>query len=375
MGPVKPAEVLANIRHISCLGLPSEIAIPAMVQALSDLIRSDNSNFSWTDRRGRIVNYYAHSIAPTSLDIMLNHPHLLLGPGELSFEMHSLSSLMTGNIDRFRTVCDLERTVTWNEIWKPNALEQMLDLVVHDQGGSRGLLAFGRAAGQPLFSAEDRRNLLAMRPWILHALDAPADGETVYVENGEEAVLLCDHEGRVVQMGLNAARLVLYAGNGRIAPGAVIAGLGDSFPETVRRICGDLARILSGQPAAPPQARLMTSFGAFVFRGHVLAGQAGSGSRPEGSGAMQGIVAVVIRRELPLPLMLQNSVARLPLTPRQREVAVGIGLGRPAERVQADLGLSAGTFGRHVEDIHERLGVRSRAELMTTLMGHRVATA
>ncbi|HEX8660553.1 MAG TPA: hypothetical protein VF686_01715, partial [Brevundimonas sp.] len=145
---------------------------------------------------------------------------------------------------------------------------------IRDRSGPRGLVMIGRAANDTGFTPLDQRRILAMRPWLLHALDATPTAEFSTVEAGDEAILLCDHQGLVVQMGPNAAKLLLYAGNGRIA---------------------------------------------------------------------------------------------------QREVAVGIGLGRPAERVQAELGLTAGTFGRHLEDIHERLGVRSRSELMTTLMGHRTA--
>ncbi|RZJ01362.1 MAG: hypothetical protein EON90_03530 [Brevundimonas sp.] len=109
----------AEIQHISCLGLPSEMAIPAMIQVLEKLVVSENSNFSWTDRKGRIANYYARSIAPSSLDLMLHQQHLLDRPGEMTFQMHSCSELVTGNVEKFRAVLDLENTVTWNEIWKP----------------------------------------------------------------------------------------------------------------------------------------------------------------------------------------------------------------------------------------------------------------
>lgn len=94
------------------------MAIPAMMQALDRLVISENGNFSWTDRKGRIANYYARSIEPSSLDLMLNQQHLLDRPGEMTFQMHSCSDLVTGNVDKFRATMDLERTVTWNEIWK-----------------------------------------------------------------------------------------------------------------------------------------------------------------------------------------------------------------------------------------------------------------
>lgn len=107
----------AHIQHISCLGLPGEVALPAMLQTLDTLVSAQNSNFAWTDRRGRLTNYYARHVDPASLDIMLHHSHLLNGPGELSFEMHSCSTLVTGNLERFRAMGNLDRTITYNEIW------------------------------------------------------------------------------------------------------------------------------------------------------------------------------------------------------------------------------------------------------------------
>lgn len=358
---MRPAEALANIQQVSCLGLPSEVAIPAMLQLLDTLVGSRNSNFVWTDSVGRPTNIYARFLVPDSLDVMLHHSQLLYRPGEISFEMHTTSRLVTGNMERFKATTNYEKTVAYNEIWKPHAVEQFSDIVIRDHSGPRGLVMIGRAANDSGFTAQDHRRIQALRPWLLHALDTPPAPDLNSVETGEEAVLLCDYQGRVVQMGPNAAKLLLYAGNGRIAPGAVIAGLGDSMPETVRRVCSNLAAIMSGRPSDVPQARLKTAWGSFNFRAHAL-GPGLPGTVPE------GLLAVVIRREQPFALMLHSRVAALPLTPRQRQVAVMIGLGRSPEAIQRELDLSAGTYRRHVEEIHGRLGVHSRAELMATLM-------
>lgn len=357
---MKPAEILAHIQQLSCLGLPSEVAIPAMLQGLDQLVSSRNSNFVWVDRSGRPANIYARVLVPAALDVMLHHSQLLNRPGEISFEMHSTSRLVTGNMERFRAETSLEKTVAYNEIWKPHAIEQFCDIVLRDRNGPRGLVMVGRAANDSGFTPVEKRRIQAMRPWLLHAMDAPAASELHSIESGDEAVLLCDHQGRVVQMGPNAAKLLLYAGNGRIAPGAVIVGLGDAMPETVRRVCLNLAGIMAGRHGDPPRAQLKTAWGAFTFRAHAL------GGRPPGEEG-SGLIAVVIRKDLPWPLMLQNRVTTLPLTPRQRQVAVMIGLGKSPETIQTAIDLTPGTYRRHVEEIHARLGVHSRAELMARL--------
>lgn len=355
---MKPSEVLAHIQQISCLGLPSEVAIPAMLDSLEMLVPASNVSFVWTDAGGRIQNLYVREPVFSAIDFLL-HSSSQLEP-DFSFQKQATSELSTGFIARFRGSTDYFSTVAYNEIFKPCGMTEVYDLILKDHQGSRGVGMIGRLSPTP-FTAEERNRIEALRPWLLHALDAPPVEALNSAETGEEAILLCDQQGRIVEMGPNARKLLLYAGNGQIAPGARIASLGDAMPESVRRVCHNLAAVQAGRATGVPSARLNTPWGAFNFRAHLM----GGGS----SGVAAGdLLAVVIRRERPLPLQLHDRVGTLPLTPRQRQVAVRIGLGRSPESIQRDLELSAGTYRRHAEEIHGRLDVHSRAELMACLL-------
>ena len=293
---MKPSDTLAQIRHLACLGLPSEMVIPPILELFDRIVTGKNSDFVWTDTKGRVANFYARQVDPTSLEIMLHHEHLLNRPGELSFAMHSCSTLMTGNLAKFEALGNLDRTITYNEIWMPNALEQFLDLVIRDETGPRGLLTVGRSRGDLPFTEADTRRIVAIRGWILHAMDTPPRADLTSVETGDEAVILCDHEGRVVQMGPNARKLLLYAGNGQITAGAVIAGVGDAVPMTIRATCLKLAKIMAGQPAEPPQATLKTAFGTFRFRAHMLmSGQAETADMPDLGEGLAGFHDLALR--------------------------------------------------------------------------------
>lgn len=114
---MKRSATVAQIQQISCLGLPSEIAIPAMMQLFDTLVSNSNSDFVWTDHNGSVANFYARHVDPGALDVMLNHSRLMRRPGELYFEMHSRSRLATGNLSRFRALGGLEKTIAYNEIW------------------------------------------------------------------------------------------------------------------------------------------------------------------------------------------------------------------------------------------------------------------
>jgi hypothetical protein len=47
------------------------------------------------------------------------------------------------------------------------------------------------------------------------------------------------------------------------------------------------------------------------------------------------------------------------LTPRQREILVKLAACKPRKTIAADLGISPGTLGVHIENIYQRLGVQA----------------
>ena len=65
---------------------------------------------------------------------------------------------------------------------------------------------------------------------------------------------------------------------------------------------------------------------------------------------------------------LDHRVSRLGLTERQAEVLVLIARGRRNSEIAAELQISLSTVKRHLENIFDRLGVRSRGALTALLI-------
>jgi len=63
-----------------------------------------------------------------------------------------------------------------------------------------------------------------------------------------------------------------------------------------------------------------------------------------------------------------------PLTPREREVALLIAQGHDTRQIASTLTIAVHTVRRHVERIFTKLGVRSRLQLATMLLGLRHAS-
>ena len=346
---VKPSEALAYVRHLSCLGLPGELVIPRMLEAIHELIPSSVNTFVWTDGRGSPINMFAPELLPSTINFMTEGYHLCRRPGELSIETLVNGPLITGNMARWYADGSYDRTVAANEVFKPQGTPRTLDLVIRDDNGPRGLVLINRAGREPRFTPREQRLLAGLAPWFLRVLDEARPFVGRQADTGDEAVLLCNPAGDVLQASPGARRLALYARYARVVPGVDAKIV---LPDVVRRVCRQFRAALAGLPTRPPRARLETQWGVFVFRVHPLA---------------DDLLAVVIRREEPLPLKIMRRLKSLPLSPREREVALMIGLGRGPEDVRTRLGITRSTYRDYVERIHSRLEVHNRAELVAAL--------
>lgn len=61
-----------------------------------------------------------------------------------------------------------------------------------------------------------------------------------------------------------------------------------------------------------------------------------------------------------------------PLTPREVEIAQGVGRGLASKRIAHDLGISEHTVRKHRENIARKLGLHNTAELVAWTIRHRV---
>ena len=68
---------------------------------------------------------------------------------------------------------------------------------------------------------------------------------------------------------------------------------------------------------------------------------------------------------------MEEQISRLGVTDRQAEVLSLIARGRTNAEISAELQISVSTVKRHLENLFERLGVRSRGALTALLIEDR----
>jgi DNA-binding NarL/FixJ family response regulator len=132
-----------------------------------------------------------------------------------------------------------------------------------------------------------------------------------------------------------------------------LAMSGDDDPSIVQRV-----RSAGAQGFVHKQAKPEV-FGLAVAA--LLAGQSGFAG-----GAGEAVGAPRLRE-------WEVSAAELGLTPRQGEILELVLRGLPNKRIALALGLSESTVKEHLTSILERLGVKTRVEVLTHMRGRRLA--
>jgi DNA-binding CsgD family transcriptional regulator len=356
---LKKSHVLAHLRHLSCLGLGGEIVIPHMLVALRDLIGANFAGFHWTDPNGRSINVHATEIMPTTINLFVNHYDLLQRPGELSIDVLANGPRLTGNLDAWYAGGRLEQTVAFNEIFVPERSTIVVDAVVRSGKTPRGVLLFGRGRHDRAFTAAERRLLGELVPWFLHALDGAPENSVGSVPDGDRTVLLCDGSGRVLASDPSGVQMLLHATMPYMMQGSRPDQERTMLPPSLRDLCAFARDASAGRPASPPMARIANNWGDFSFHAHAILGSTDLGH--------DDLVALTICREQPREIRVLDRLKATSLPPRQRELALHLGLGKPPEEIQRRMGISRATYRAYVERIYSGLDVHNRAELALAL--------
>ena len=113
------------------MGLPAEIFIPALLEALHGIIPSDRNLFDWTDSEGQLVRYYFEG--PVDHEINQHYFETFHNKREAEV-MPSFREAVTGRavvhsaeaLDR----PEFFRSALYNEIWRPQRLRTRTEAVV-----------------------------------------------------------------------------------------------------------------------------------------------------------------------------------------------------------------------------------------------------
>jgi DNA-binding CsgD family transcriptional regulator len=359
---MKHAQAVAAVRELCSLGLPSELFVPALLEAMHAVIPSSRNLFDWIDSGGRIERYYFEGaidsrIAKLYFDEFYNRRE--------SEAMPRFSDVALGG-SVIRGARELDRTsfydsALYNEIWRPQDLHYHLEAIIRRADGKAlGSMVLYREKTDPIFTREEEALLATLVPYIARAMQLQTKRrehvQEQFVGSRRRALVNMDPHGRILHLSRDAHKLLLLA-HGNITPRAVgVEPCAEDFP-TLTVLCRTLAR--STDAPRPVLATLDNDWGRFEF--HALS--------MEPAGAEQApMIAVTIQHMEPTEVFKARALQSAPLSITQKKVCALLLGGLSQRDIAAHLGVAPSTVVDHVRKIYVRLDVHSLDDLRERLL-------
>ena len=357
------ARGMARFRQLCCLGLESEVVIPALLAELHTLVPSLANTFYFTDAKGETSHIYLENTE--FYPLLPIYWELVHERSELSVKGNSFSEakgIFGAHTRQNAVIADraaIMRTDFYNLTervvgYDPNFLR----LIVRHGGRMLGGVRMWRAFGHGDWSDIEMRRLETLGPFFAHALTAHGAGEMPFVDSREQGLIVASTVGKVIYFTTEGKRLLFLATHPRNGPGTAFRPL-EVLPPPLARLCTNLRHVFADETVSEaPTYSCRNAWGEFSFRAQWL----------EGTDAAAGLVAITATQREPRRLRLARNVQQLALTARQADVCVLLAEGLSIDAIAGRLGISRHTVNEHSRWIYNNLDVHSRAELTGRLL-------
>ena len=348
--------VLASLQQLCSMGLSSEMAMPALLEALPRWLPTDIAQFFWVDDKLQPVNYHCNTDHIRAADYFADHcEHLDIPemPSYADFLRHHASMTHGGPHDP-----GYFGSAFYNEVARDMGGECLLCIVVRDshQGLPRGSLCLIRDKRMRPFTAQERQQgeMLAAHVSLLFSQPSPSVSEQVE-RCAAQGMALLERDGNLAYCDDTARRLLFLAGHPGFNASAMARQHGQTLSRQLRQLCATLDNMFAGRPSAPPTFSIRLPAGRFVFRARQLS-QAG--------GARQGVIGLDIAHYLPRRVVTWRRVQAFELPPRLQQVCIEFAEGTSLSEIAALLGISRHTVIDHVNRIYQRFGLEPSREML-----------
>lgn len=355
---MKHAAKIANIRSLCALRIPGEQLIPALLEALHEVIPSACNLFDWTDPRGNLLTYYFEG--PIDSAVARHYFEEFHNRREREV-MSAFQQVLDPTVLRGAAELDnarFFRSALYNEIWKPQGLHFRVEAVIH---GSRrqplGSLVLYRGPEHARFDEHEEALLAALVPYIARALEREVALPLDYARRpARRALLSMSMEGELQYVSQDAHRMLLLA-HGGITPDAAGRRPGRETNPTLGVLVEQLRR---NGGHSPRRARVTIDnvWGRFAFDAETLVPL---------DPAAPVTVHVTIHHEEPRVLAQRRVIGTLVLSAAQREVCALLHAGYTHGAIARFLSVAPSTVADHVRKIYTRLDVHSVYELRAML--------
>ena len=354
----------AHIRRLCLLRLPMEGIVPALMRSLCSQTHCDAGVVLWFDAGGEIADLYVQNL-PSPADTLawfLPRPN---GQAVGRRPAHGSEVIWPR---RFIETCageERDRRSGQNDGSEPGCPHRHLCGMAAPFGGPAqrlccaivrdgvpfAALILHRPPTQAGFSSEERAAVKAAGRYLSlnGGTTMPVDtGAAMYRANGEQALLLCEPDGRVVKASANGYELLAQASGCPVNRRSLPDELERSGRQLIRRLLAEEARHSArdgGQ--AQPTVSMVNRWGLFRLRAFV---------------DRLGLQGVLIERIEHLLVRLVAAMRHLDLSVQQGEVLLLLAQGLNHERIAERMSVSPNTADYHVRQLYAKLGAHTRNE-------------
>lgn len=344
------------------------------LRAEREVVRLSHSGLDTAGVRSRLLRALRRSIPGDAAFLATADPETLLFTGAWADEpLDTATALFLDNefgaedVNKFTTLATSARSVAslddatrgerhssprYREIMRPLGLGDELRAALIAGERCWGYLCLHREDGRTGFTPGERSTLARLAPHLGYALRTAAlvtgARSAVGIRPG---VVLLERGLTPVAMTTEAEELLSMLEHDGRGP----------LPIAVRTVATALAAIETG--TAPqgllPSVRVPTRSGLWLTL------HAARLANLDGGGGAVTVVVEPVEPRATVPLVL----AAHGLSAREAEVAMLVLRGRPTAAIAAELHLSAHTVQDHLKSVFDKVGVRSRRELVSHLLG------
>ena len=349
---MKYAQSVTYFRQLCCMGLRSEIVMPALLEAIHRLVPADFNSFFWAGEDYGLCNMYSenfsmYQFAPVYFEEYYNNKEInAIGVG---FSDAMRRGHLFGNSEQFGK--KFINTDMYNDLWSVVHIRHVLEVTACERGRGWGVLKLARGSDARPFTQAEEIRLKTIAPYIAHAIKAPFSEAGAMVGTGESGMIVVDRKNQVVQFSDEGKSLFHLATNSNLAAPSKTEL---TLPNSLQKICDDLRCVMSGEAKRLPVYFHSSPWGIFVFRAYSLNAS---------NGKDNGWVALHIERQTPMQLRLMQSSHMRALTGKEREACLLLSQGLSHSDIALRMHIKPSTVIDYVRNIYRKLGVHNQKEL------------
>ena len=352
---MKHVKSMAYLRQLCCLGLGKDVVIPVFLDAVREVIPSNNNLLTRQDENGMPVEVIFNLFLPDIINLArelipsFHTAERFKKDQEIFKQKHVLT-------DEAYAIDNFFHSDMYNLVWKPCEQHYLVQVPIFQNKRTTDILWLFRPNSDKPFTDKEQQQAAQLSPYLTHALQKRPDTSITYADGGITSLIITNPNGEIVYFAKEAQRLLTLATQLE----CYISGQPFTLqlPPALTAMCHNLDAIFKGEAAMPPLYTHINPRGKFVFRAYWL---------DKLNHEPGGLIGITIEHQEPQDLIVMRAVKATTLSPVQQHVCLLITQGLSNEQIGLKLHIKLTTVKDHIQKIFFKLDICQRGELLPKL--------